>query len=87
MANKKGTVTISIEDYDNLCNGFDASEERAVLEEGNDQLRKMLKEKDNEIQDVLKAKFVCSKKNWLVSDYYIIEDNTPLWIRKIFNKS
>lgn len=86
MANKKGTVTISIEDYEQLKDGFEKHEERTILLEGNDQLTKMLKTKDKEIQEVLKSKFVKSKQNWLCSDYYSVEDKTPLWIRKMFNK-
>lgn len=92
MANKKGTVTISVEDYDNLCNGFDASKSKQILDKKIEYLQGIIEANRLEMNGILNSDFLKVEKTYSFitiskeENYYFKKDKTPLWIRKMFNK-
>jgi len=77
----ENTVTISVKEFDKLRNEFKNSPEKKKFEE-------RIKELENNLKDIIDNDFVSIRSYiCLFSNrkYYLRKDNTPLWIRKIFN--
>jgi len=86
----KNTVTISIEEFDELRNTFEKSKTKIILE-------RELKAKNNEIEFLNETLNKIIKEDFIEVDYnfysisrfhnkfYFKKDNTPTWIKKYFN--
>ena len=84
----KGNVTISIEDYENLVNGFENSKDKKRLEHTIEFLKTKNSILLKENQKIISNDFLEVKSgSFFHSDYFIVRKNkTPLWITKLFNK-
>lgn len=77
----ENTVTMSVKEFDKLRNEFKNSHEKKELE-------KRIKELENNLKDIVDNDFIRIKSSigfYYNRDYYLRKDETPLWIRKIFN--
>jgi hypothetical protein len=85
------TVTIPLEEFDKLRNGFEESRLKKQLEERVKDLEGKLEVKKSELKNVLSSDFVevergFTYRSFFGSKYYFRQDKTPIWIKTIFNK-
>jgi hypothetical protein len=84
------TVTIPLEEFDKLRNGFEESKLKKQLAKQIDELEQNLKIKDSELQSIISSDFIEVKLRFSAFGfynhrYYFRKDKTPLWIKRFFN--
>jgi len=87
----ENTVTISIEEFDELRNTFENSELKQRLENKIKRQQEVISELRKNIQSILQDDFVELKTDrfsyhlFYDTKFYFRKDKTPIWIKKIFN--
>ena len=83
----ENTVTISLKHYQGLKDGFDNSPLKETMD---NQISRLELEKYKLLETIEKMRdenfvFLYSSGHWLNRSYYIKKDNTPMWIKRMFN--